>query len=186
MSSFYNQPALPKELIEDSKTTREIFDLLNLLNHSYHALDIDELNDIRELKYALENVEHVKKKYLEKHSPADSESLGLASTFAYHEELETFERMVSFFHKKLPSVQFCWDMFSIRKGVLSLRNAQSEKQELQTRRREVLEKLVATMEEAEALGIQVFSGFESSLIVKKGKKYKIKKDAPHEPASGLP
>lgn len=177
MSTFYYQQGLHAGKEKQSDLERDIFDLLNLLNHSYHALGLGDLNDIHELKYALENVEYVRKRYVEEHFPADTESLGLASSMTNSEELETFERMVSFFHKRTPASGIEWDMFTIKKGVLYFRNLTAEKNELQARKMDTLNRLIATLEEAEALGLNVFPAFDSPMIAKSGKKYKIKKDS---------
>ncbi|MFP4089367.1 MAG: hypothetical protein ACLFUB_04690 [Cyclobacteriaceae bacterium] len=176
MSTFYYQQGLHTGE-KQSDIERDIFDLLNLLNHSYHALGLGDLNDIHELKHALEDVEYVKKRYVEEHYPADTESLGLASTMTNSEELETFERMVSFFHKRTPASGIDWEMFTIKKGILYFRNLAAERSELQARKLETLNRLIAALEEAEALGLNVFPAFDSPLIARNGKKYKIKKES---------
>lgn len=100
---------------------RDTFDLLTLVNQSYQALDIGHFYHISELQSAIEDVNSVKKRVLEKKWPSDIESLGLAASFSSTEEVDTFERMVSFFHKKKPASGIPWEIFTIEDGQLLMK-----------------------------------------------------------------
>lgn len=102
---------------------RETYDLLTLVNQSYQALGIGQFHHIHELQLAIEDVSSVKKQVLEKHCPPDSESLGLAASITSTEEVDTFERMVYFFHKKKPSSGIPWEIFVIEGGELLMKDA---------------------------------------------------------------
>lgn len=105
---------------------RETYDLLTLVNQSYQALDIGHFQHISELQSAIEDVNAVKKRVLEKKWPSDIESLGLASSFSSTEEMDTFERMVSFFHKKKPANGIPWEIFAIEDGQLLVKDEASQ------------------------------------------------------------
>lgn len=153
--------------IQQNRHIQEAFDLLTLVNQSYQALNIGELCCIDDLRRAIEDVESVKKLYLEKNSPTDTESLGLAATIASSEELETYIRMVSFFEKKLPEPGINWAMFALSEGVLRLRSEQElEAALLEARRKEAVDELIQAIQRAEALGLEVFHHFDSPLIHK--------------------
>ncbi len=150
-----------------NRQAQEAFDLLTLVNQSYQALNIGELCCIDDLRRAVEDVESVKKLFLEKNSPADTESLGLASTIASSEELETYIRMVSFFEKKKPERGINWEMFHLSEGVLRLRSEQERADALlKARRKEAVDQLIQAIEQAEALGLEVFRRFDSPVILR--------------------
>ena len=150
---------------QQERQTQEAFDLLTLVNQSYQALNIGDLSNINDLRRAVEDVESVKKLFLEKNYPADTESLGLASTIASSEELETYIRMVSFFEKRRPEQGINWEMFEITEGMLNLRPEEDiEATLLEARRKEAVNHLIQAIEQAEALGLEVFRSFDSPLI----------------------
>ncbi len=97
---------------------RETYDLLTLVNQSYQALGIGPLHSIFELQTAIDDTESVRKRVMEQHCPVDSESLGLAASFTSTEEMDTFVRMVSFFHKKKSSKGIPWQLFTVQQGEL--------------------------------------------------------------------
>lgn len=155
---------------------REAFDLLTLVNQSYQALDIGQLASIEDLRRALEDVDSVRKSYMESNFPADTESLGLASTITSSEELETFERMVSFFEKRKPAQGISWDMFFIEDGTLFLKNDHEREQTLlEMERKEAIDQLIKAIKHVESLGLTAFKSFESPIIIRQGKDYALKK-----------
>ncbi len=103
-------------IADDYHYMREMSELLTLVAKSYEALNIGQINNMIELKFAIEHVEAIKKHALEVKSPEDIESLGLAASFFNHEEIETFERVVAFFHKKKPVYDVPWNRFIIQNG----------------------------------------------------------------------
>ncbi len=115
IQNFFSYP------INEYHQLREVFDLLTLVNQSYQALNIGNINDIPELRMAIEDVSSVKKQVMEKQYPADTESLGLAAALITTEEVDTYERMVSFFHKRKPSQGIPWERFAIKDGQLLLK-----------------------------------------------------------------
>lgn len=152
---------------QEAQRAREAFDLLTLVNQSYQALNIGRLDSIEELRRAVEDVESVKKSFIEKNSPSDTDSFGLASTITSNEELDTYVRMVSFFDKKKPEQGIRWEMFEITEGILNLKSpSERNDQELLRRQRDVVFRLIQALEEAEALGLEVFRDFDSGLIYK--------------------
>lgn len=154
---------------QQNRQMQEAFDLLTLVSQSYRALNIGELSNIEDLRRAVEDVESVKKLFLEKNYPADTESLGLASTIASSEELETYIRMVSFFEKRKPEQGIKWEMFEISEGMLNLKAEEEIEAALEdAHRKEAVNRLIRAIEQAEALGLKVFRSFDSPLI-RKGK-----------------
>lgn len=154
---------------------REAFDLLTLVNQSYQALDIGQLGSIDELRRALEDVDSVRKSFMESNFPSDTESLGLASTITSSEELETFERMVSFFEKKKPAQGIFWEMFSLENGVLYLKSDDERALDmLEIRRKEAVDQLIKAIKNVESLGLTAFKSFESPVIAKHGESYSAK------------
>ena len=152
---------------KEERQTQEAFDLLTLVNQSYDALNIGKLENIDDLRRAVEDVDSVKKLFLEKNYPSDTESLGLASTIASSEELESYIRMVSFFEKRKPEQGINWEIFEVSEGTLNLKDEQEiEAVLLEARRREAVDRLIHAIEQAEALGLQVFRRFDSPLIRK--------------------
>jgi len=160
---------------EQENQTREAFDLLTLVNQSYRALDIGQLNNIDELRRALEDVDSVKKSFMESNFPSDTESLGLATTINSSEELETFERMVSFFEKRKPVQGISWEMFSIENGNLCLKSREERNQLLQqARQRAAVARLIDAIKEVESLGLNPFDNFRSSVISRENGEYSSK------------
>lgn len=161
---------------EQNNQTKEAYDLLTLVNQSYQALDIGQLGSIDDLRRALEDVESVRKSFMESNFPSDTESLGLASAINSSEELETFERMVSFYEKRRPPQGISWELFTIRDGKLYIKsNEERESALLETRKRQAVEQLIKAIQQVEALGLTPFNSFESPLIAKQGNTYMIKK-----------
>ncbi|WPP51029.1 hypothetical protein [Catalinimonas niigatensis] len=168
--SFFQQSYQAQE--DHDNQMREAFDLLTLVNQSYQALDIGQLSDIDDLRRALEDVDSVKKSFMESNFPSDTESLGLASTITSSEELETFERMVFFFEKRRPAQGIFWDMFSIENGTLYLKSDEERQTAiLEMKRKEAVEQLIKAIKNAESLGLTAFKSFESPIISKQGKDY---------------
>lgn len=97
---------------------RETYDLLTLVNQSYQALGIGPLHSILDLQTAIADTETVRRRVMEQHCPADAESLGLAASFTSTEEMDTFVRMVSFFHKKKSAKGIPWQLFTVQQGEL--------------------------------------------------------------------
>ncbi len=162
---------------EQENLLRETFDLLTLVNQSYQALEIGELDNIYALRSALEDVESVKKTFMESNFPSDMESLGLASSINSSEELETFERMVSFFEKRKPVQGISWEMFSIHHGQLYLKSSdERELVRLEIKRKEAVSKLIDAIKAVEDLGLIAFENFESPVIGKEGEDYTLKSD----------
>lgn len=150
---------------QQDRRIREAFDLLTLVNQSYQALNIGELSNIDDLRRAVEDVDSVKKLFLEQNYPADTESLGLASTIASSEELETYIRMVSFFDKRKPEQGISWEMFEMSDGMLNLRAEQEVEAAMQeAERKAAVDQVIEAIEQAEALGIEVFRSFDSAVI----------------------
>lgn len=150
---------------QEDHQIQEAFDLLTLVNQSYQALNIGQLGNIDDLRRAVEDVESVKKLFMERNFPSDTESLGLASTITSSEELETYERMVSFFDKRKPEQGIKWEMFEMEEGSLNLKSEQElEDALLESRRREAIDRVIEAIEEAEALGLTVFRNFDSPVI----------------------
>lgn len=106
--------------IDQHHYLQEMSELLTLVTQSYEALNIGQINNISELKFAIEHVEAIKKYALEMKNPDDVESLGLAASFFNNEEIDTFERMVSFFHKKKPGHDIPWNNFIVKNGHILL------------------------------------------------------------------
>ena len=151
----------------EDQEAREAFDLLTLVNQSYQALNIGRLDSIEDLRRAVEDVDSVKKSFVEKNLPSDTDSFGLASTITSNEELDTYVRMVSFFDKKKPEQGIRWEMFEINEGMFNLKTpSEAEDQELLHRQRDAVSRLIQVLEEAEALGLEVFRDFDSNLIYK--------------------
>ncbi|MDF9797387.1 hypothetical protein OKW21_002650 [Catalinimonas alkaloidigena] len=156
--------------------TKEEYDLLTLVNQSYQALDIGQLGSIDDLRRALEDVESVRKSFMENNFPSDTESLGLASVINSSEELETFERMVSFYEKRKPPQGIRWELFTIKNGKLCLKsNQEREYASLENKRREAVEQLIRAIQQVEALGITPFNNFDSPIITKQGDTYILKR-----------
>lgn len=150
---------------QEARRTQEAFDLLTLVNQSYQALNIGRLDSIEDLRRAVEDVDSVRKSFIEKNSPSGTDSFGLASTITSSEELDTYVRMVSFFDKRKPEQGIRWEMFKVTKGALILKSpSELEAQEQQHRQREAVARVIQALEEAEALGLEVFQDFDSSLI----------------------
>ncbi|MEK6478046.1 hypothetical protein WJR50_10945 [Catalinimonas sp. 4WD22] len=161
---------------EQTNHTKEAYDLLTLVNQSYQALDIGQLGSIDDLRRALEDVESVRKSFMENNFPSDTESLGLASAINSSEELETFERMVSFYEKRKPPQGIDWELFTIKDGKLYLKsNEERASTLLATQKRKAVEQLIKAIQQVESLGLTPFNSFESSLITKQGNTYMIKK-----------
>lgn len=97
---------------------REMSELLTLVVQSYEALNIGRIRAMSELRFAIEHVEDIKKQALEKKHPKDVESLGLAASLNHNEEIDTFERMISFFHKKKPGNEIPWNDFVVKSGYI--------------------------------------------------------------------
>jgi hypothetical protein len=150
---------------QETRQTQDAFDLLTLVNQSYQALDIGRLESIKDLRCAIEDVDSVRKHFTAKNSPSDTDSFGLASTINPNEELETYVRMVSFFNKRKPEKGICWELFEMSEGTLRLKNeSEISAQELQFRQQEAVAKVIQALENAEALGLEIFRNFDSSLI----------------------
>lgn len=155
-----------------SHQTKEEFDLLTLVNQSYQALEIGQLTSIEELRRALEDVDAVKKLFMENNFPSDTESLGLASSITSSEELETFERMVSFYERRRPPQGISWEMFEIQNGMLYLKSNEEREQLLkEAKKQQAVDNLIRAIQEVEALGLTAFHHFESPLISRQGKAY---------------
>jgi len=160
---------------QETHQTRDTFDLLTLVNQSYQALNIGRLESIEDLRRAVEDVDSVRKHFTASNSPSDTDSFGLASTINPDEELETYVRMVSFFNKRKPEKGIRWELFEMSEGNLRLKSENDiSDQELKFRQQEAVAKVIQALERAEALGLEIFHDFDSSLIYRDQQGYHAK------------
>lgn len=169
-----------------------IFELLSYVNQTFHALGIGKLDDIRQLELAIENVDFVKeligeKGYFDPNLSTSDVVWSSLDEASATEDFDKFVEAVAHFHENKPLQEIAWELFHLKEGILSVNSKEVELRKDQYRyyitdtskktKLEAIKQLIEALEEAESLDIKVFNSFDSPIIQKTKKGYKIKRNA---------
>jgi hypothetical protein len=166
-----------------------VFDLLGHVNDTFHKLGIGKLDDIRQLELAIENVDFVKELVVEKgyyNVNFDNNNLSWMNEVApsVNENFDKFTASVAHFHDHKPSNEIIWELIQLTVGKLSINAKEVEARKDQFRyyitntskktKVDAVKNLIEALEEVESLDIKVFDSFNSPILQKTKKGYKIR------------
>jgi len=185
---IYHESTEEIKALEDYVSS--VFDLLSHVNDTFHSLGIGKLDDIRQLELAIENVDFVKELIVEKgfyDADLGIDNLGWMATTSNNENFDRFVEAVAHFHRQKPTKEVAWELFQLKDGKLYVNTKEVEVRKDQYRyyitdtskktKIEAVKRLIEALEEAESLDIKVFNSFDSPIIQKTKKGYKIRSNA---------